>query len=111
MSYFFNISVCLFLVILQTTVMPYLPLMDSFYDLLIPFVVFLGLSRPVPTQQVEQSFADQVQKYRMGRRSNIKKGIAANEELNQLAVQNQVFFFNAGQGQVQEFQQKMISNH
>jgi len=47
MSYFFNISICLFLVILQTTVMPYLPLMDSFYDLLIPFVVFLGLSRPV----------------------------------------------------------------
>jgi len=47
MSYFFNISVCLFLVILQTTVMPYLPLLDSFYDLLIPFVVFLGLSRPV----------------------------------------------------------------
>jgi len=47
MSYFFNISVCLFLVILQTTVMPYLPVLDSFYDLLIPFVVFLGLSRPV----------------------------------------------------------------
>ena len=47
MSYFFNISVCLFLVILQTTVMPYLPLLDSFYDLLIPFLVFLGLSRPV----------------------------------------------------------------
>ena len=47
MSYFFNISVCLFLVILQTTVMPYWPLLDSFYDLLIPFVVFLGLSRPV----------------------------------------------------------------
>jgi len=47
MSYFFNISVCLFLVILQTTVMPYLPLLDSFYDLLIPFVVFLGLSRSV----------------------------------------------------------------
>ncbi len=47
MSYFFNISACLFLVILQTTVMPYLPLLDSFYDLLIPFLVFLGLSRPV----------------------------------------------------------------
>ena len=46
MSYFFNISVCLFLVILQTTVMPNLPLLDSFYDLLIPFVVFLALSRP-----------------------------------------------------------------
>ena len=47
MSYFFNISACLFLVILQTTVMSYLPLLDSFYDLLIPFLVFLGLSRPV----------------------------------------------------------------
>jgi cell shape-determining protein MreD len=47
MSYFFNISACLFLVILQTTVMPYLPLLDSFYDLLIPFIVFLGLSRPI----------------------------------------------------------------
>jgi rod shape-determining protein MreD len=47
MSYFFNISACLFLVILQTTVMPNLPLLDSFYDLLIPFIVFLGLSRPV----------------------------------------------------------------
>jgi len=47
MSYFFNICVCLFLVILQTTVMPNLPLLDSFYDPLIPFIVFLGLSRPV----------------------------------------------------------------
>jgi len=47
MSYFFNISVCLFLVILQTTVMPNLPLLDSFYDLLIPVIVFFGLSRPV----------------------------------------------------------------
>lgn len=33
--------------ILQTTVMPNLPLLDSFYDLLIPFVVFLALFRPV----------------------------------------------------------------
>ncbi len=47
MSYFFNISACLFLVILQTTIMPYLPLLDKFYDLLIPFIVYLGLSRPV----------------------------------------------------------------
>ena len=47
MSYFFNISACLCLVILQTTVMPYLPLLDSFYDLLIPFIVFLGVYRPV----------------------------------------------------------------
>lgn len=47
MSYFFNIIVSLFLIILQTTVMPYLPLLDKFYDLLIPFIVYLGLSRPL----------------------------------------------------------------
>lgn len=47
MSYCFNIIVSVFLVILQTTVMPYLPLLEKFYDLLIPFIVYLGLSRPV----------------------------------------------------------------
>ncbi len=47
MSYFFNISACLFLVMLQTTIMPYLPLLNKFYDLLIPFIVYLSLSRPI----------------------------------------------------------------
>ncbi|MBT8370913.1 MAG: hypothetical protein KJO34_08120 [Deltaproteobacteria bacterium] len=47
MSYCFNIGACLFLVILQTTVMPYLPLFDRFYDLLIPFIIYLGLVRPI----------------------------------------------------------------
>ena len=47
MSYCFNIAICLILVILQTTVMPYLSLPGRFYDLLIPFIVYLGLSRPV----------------------------------------------------------------
>ncbi len=47
MSYFFNISACLSLVILQTTVMPYLPLLENFYDLMIPLIVFLALYRPV----------------------------------------------------------------
>jgi cell shape-determining protein MreD len=47
MSYFFNISACLFLVILQTAVVPVLPLLARFYDLMIPFVIYLGLSSPV----------------------------------------------------------------
>jgi len=47
MSYCFNIGICLVLVILQTTVMPHLSLLDRLYDLLIPFIVYLGLSRPV----------------------------------------------------------------
>ena len=46
MSYCFNIGVCLFLVILQTAVMPYFALFSRFYDLLIPFIVYLGLYRP-----------------------------------------------------------------
>ncbi len=47
MRYCFNIGICLVLVILQTTVMPYLSVLDRFYDLLIPFLVYLGLFRPV----------------------------------------------------------------
>lgn len=47
MSYCINIGICLVLVILQTTVMPSLSLLDRFYDLLIPFIVYLSLSRPV----------------------------------------------------------------
>ena len=47
MSYLFNISACLILVILQTAVLPVFPLLDRFYDLMIPFVVYLGLSRPI----------------------------------------------------------------
>ena len=47
MSYCFNIAICLILVILQTTVIPNLSLPGRFYDLLIPFIVYLGLSRPV----------------------------------------------------------------
>lgn len=47
MSYCFNIAICLILVILQTTVMPNLAMLNRFYDLLIPFIAYLGLSRPV----------------------------------------------------------------
>ena len=47
MSYGFNIGICLFLVILQTTIMPHLSVPGRFYDLLVPFIVYLGLSRSV----------------------------------------------------------------
>jgi uncharacterized protein (TIGR02231 family) len=81
------------------------PTMVAAPPILEPMLV--GLSRPAPTQQAEQLFTDQIQQFRRGRRDSIKKGIAANEELNRWAVQNQLFFFNAGQSQVREFQQKM----
>ena len=45
MIYCFYVAVCLFLVILQTAVFPHLPLLDSFYDQLIPFMIYLALYR------------------------------------------------------------------
>ncbi len=47
MIYCFYVGMCLCLLILQTTVFPHLPLLDSFYDLLIPFIVYLALYRPL----------------------------------------------------------------
>jgi len=46
MTYCFYICVCLCLVIFQTTIIPHIPLFNNFYDLLIPFIVYLGLFRP-----------------------------------------------------------------
>ena len=47
MIYCFYIATSLFLVVLQTTVLPYVSLFAHFYDLLIPFIVYLALYRPV----------------------------------------------------------------
>ena len=47
MTYTLHICICLCLIVLQTTVMPYIPLFDRFYDLLSPFVIYLSIFRPV----------------------------------------------------------------
>jgi cell shape-determining protein MreD len=47
MIYCFYIATSLFLVVLQTTVLPYVSLFGQCYDLLIPFIVYLALYRPV----------------------------------------------------------------
>jgi len=46
MTYVFYIFISLFLLILQTTIMPHLPLFNSFYDLLALFIIYLSLFRP-----------------------------------------------------------------
>ncbi|MBU4258196.1 MAG: rod shape-determining protein MreD [Desulfobacteraceae bacterium] len=46
MTYCFYICVCLCLVIFQTTIIPYISLFSKFYDLLIPFIIYVGLFRP-----------------------------------------------------------------
>ena len=44
-SLYIFIGLCM--IILQSAIMPYIPLFDRFYDLLIPFVVYVGLFRTV----------------------------------------------------------------
>jgi len=71
--------------------------------------MLVALSRPAPTQQAGQVFlgAAQARQYQKSRKANIKRGIAANSELNDLAIRNQVFFFNAGQRELEQFQEKI----
>ena len=47
MIYFFYTAICLGLVIAQTAILSRLPMLGGFYDLLVPFIVYLGLLRPL----------------------------------------------------------------
>ena len=47
MTYLVYFCTCLCLVIVQTSIMPFIPLFDQFYDLVCIFVIYLGLFRPV----------------------------------------------------------------
>jgi uncharacterized protein (TIGR02231 family) len=72
--------------------------------------MFVALSNPAQTQQAgPPAFigAAQARQYQESRKANIKKGITANTELNELAIDNQAFIFRAGQKELQEFQQQM----
>jgi rod shape-determining protein MreD len=42
----FYIIICLFFIVLQTSIIPYLPFSGIFYDILVPFVIHTGL-RPI----------------------------------------------------------------
>ena len=47
MTYIFYLFTCLFLVTIQMTILPTFSVFENFYDLLIPFVLYLGLFRPL----------------------------------------------------------------
>ena len=47
MRYGFYIGVCLFLIIVQTTLLTYFKIFDGMYDLLIPFVIFISICLPL----------------------------------------------------------------
>jgi rod shape-determining protein MreD len=47
MRYGFYIGACLFLIIVQTTLLTYFKIFDGMYDLLIPFVIFISICLPL----------------------------------------------------------------
>lgn len=47
MRYGFFIGTCLFLLIVQTTIFPFIPGLGGMYDLLIPFVIFIIICLPL----------------------------------------------------------------
>ena len=84
------------------------PTMVSAPPVLEPMLV--GLSRPAQTQKAEQQVfvqLENVRKQLQSRKANIKMGIAANPELNELAISNQVFVLQATGQQVKEFQRQL----
>jgi len=84
------------------------PTMVAAAPILEPMLV--SLSHPAPQQQAAQQpvlGAEQARQYLMSRKANVKKGVAANVELNELAIQNQAFFFNVGSKEVEEFQRQI----
>lgn len=46
MNFLFYMVLCLFLILLQTTLIGYLQMFEKVYDLLLPLVLYLGLYRP-----------------------------------------------------------------
>jgi len=84
------------------------PTMVSAPPVLDPMLVSLSL--PVQTQQAEQQLfvqIENVQRQLQSRKANIKKGIAANFDLNELAISNQGFVLQASSQQVKEFQKQL----
>jgi uncharacterized protein (TIGR02231 family) len=84
------------------------PTMVSAPPVLDPMLVSLSL--PVQTQQAEQQVFVQIENIReqlQSRKDNIKKGIAANFDLNELAISNQGFILQASDQQVKEFQKQL----
>jgi hypothetical protein len=47
MAYPFYFFMCFFLVIVQTAIFPLFPILGNFFDLMVPVVVHMGLSRPI----------------------------------------------------------------
>ncbi|MBN2128239.1 MAG: DUF4139 domain-containing protein [Sedimentisphaerales bacterium] len=71
--------------------------------------MFVGLRPPAQVQSVQPPSAvfDNFARFQQSRKDYAMKGLTANTRLNELSVENQAFFFNAGQREVEQFQQQM----
>jgi uncharacterized protein (TIGR02231 family) len=85
------------------------PTMVAAAPTLTPMLVALSLPAQQAQQQESAFWENDMRQYRASRKEYIKKGPAANVELNILALRNQAFAYNviADRGQLVEFQQKM----
>ena len=52
MTHCLNIFIGLFLIVVQTTIMPHISVFERFYDLLSPLVIYLSIFRPVRESSV-----------------------------------------------------------
>lgn len=90
------------------------PTMVAAPPILEPMLVSLASAIQNQMQQAEQvqqqggfSGADRARQYQQSRKTNITKGLAANSELNDLAIRNQRFFLNASRREIQRFNEQV----
>ena len=85
------------------------PAMIAEPPVLNPMLVSLSSPEMQQAQQPESGtmIYDRMLTQQQLRKSNIKMGRLANEELNTFAIENQILFFNAEQKDIQQFRQQM----
>jgi len=83
------------------------PTMVAAPPILEPMLVGLQSRGQMQVTQQPSVVLDNFAQFQQSRKDYAMKGSAANTRLNELSVENQAFFFNAGQREVQEYQQQM----
>jgi len=74
-----------------------------------PMLVGLLSRSQVQAAQQPGAVFDNFAQFQQSRKDYALKGTAANTRLNELSVENQAFFFNAGQQEVKQYQQQMAA--
>jgi uncharacterized protein (TIGR02231 family) len=72
-----------------------------------PMLVGLLSRGQVQVAQPPSAIFDNFAQFQQSRKDYVMKGTAVNKRLNELSVENQAFFFNAGQRAVEQYQQQM----